>query len=539
MFDTHFLKQSVIRRHGWFVLGLLYFLFIFFKNAWVADDAYISFRSVEQLFAGHGPRWNIDERVQVYTSPLWFMLLCLARVFTSDLFIASVLLSALCCVGCLWVARQAIRNDRQWFLFVLVASGAWAVMDFTSSGLENPLLYLLISCYLWSVKLFLEQESLVDKKKAFSGLLGSLGLLAIARHDMATLVLIPSVYLLYRGWKVFGIHFLLKQSYLVWAPLLIWTIFSVVYYGVPFPNTAYAKMLHGISRHELVDFGKLYLLVSMRWDYFVQIAFAGLFVSLLWKRSLLLLCLVAGVGLNLFYVVYVGGDFMQGRFISVPVLFSALAASMFIRLPDRVSTSLLVLLVVLVMYWHVPLKQPAEDGFDLNQGKRHYSWHGILNERNFYFKTNSLWAWWHRNPDKVFPDHKWCAMGKRASERNKEAADFGGIGMYGYCAGLQLIVIDRLALGEPFLARLPKPPTREWRAGHFHRDYPRGYYESRISGENHLLSPRLAELWDDVVLLTRAPLFTAERWRAIWRINSGYYSDIGPDYLADIGIRNK
>ena len=57
LFDTAFFKK-----HALFALGLLCFLLVFFKNAWVADDAYIAFRSVEQLFAGHGPRWNMDER---------------------------------------------------------------------------------------------------------------------------------------------------------------------------------------------------------------------------------------------------------------------------------------------------------------------------------------------------------------------------------------------------------------------------------------------------------------------------------------------
>lgn len=129
-------------------------------------------------------------------------------------------------------------------------------------------------------------------------------------------------------------------------------------------------------------------------------------------------------------------------------------------------------------------------------------------------------------------------MGKRATEAGKQVSDFGGIGMYGYCAGLNLIVIDNLALGEPFLARLPKPEKREWRAGHFHRDYPRGFLESRNhgvnSGVNYLQDPELAALWRDVTLLTRAPLFAPERWHAIWRINRGHYRDIGPAYFADI-----
>ena len=49
-------------------------------------------------------------------------------------------------------------------------------------------------------------------------------------------------------------------------PLLCWEIFSVVYYGVPFPNTAYAKLATGISQSELTHQGFVYLLDSLNRD---------------------------------------------------------------------------------------------------------------------------------------------------------------------------------------------------------------------------------------------------------------------------------
>ena len=36
------------------------------SRAWVADDAFITGRVIENLVAGHGLRWNTDERVQVF-----------------------------------------------------------------------------------------------------------------------------------------------------------------------------------------------------------------------------------------------------------------------------------------------------------------------------------------------------------------------------------------------------------------------------------------------------------------------------------------
>ncbi len=42
------------------------------QNAWLHEDAFITYRSVDNLINGYGPTWNITERVQTYTHPLWF-----------------------------------------------------------------------------------------------------------------------------------------------------------------------------------------------------------------------------------------------------------------------------------------------------------------------------------------------------------------------------------------------------------------------------------------------------------------------------------
>ena len=41
----------------------------------MGDDDYITFRSVENFIHGNGPTFNIDERLQNFTQPLWFFLL--------------------------------------------------------------------------------------------------------------------------------------------------------------------------------------------------------------------------------------------------------------------------------------------------------------------------------------------------------------------------------------------------------------------------------------------------------------------------------
>lgn len=47
---------------------------MFVRTAWLCDDAYITLRTVSNFVAGFGPRFNVAERVQAFTHPLWFLL---------------------------------------------------------------------------------------------------------------------------------------------------------------------------------------------------------------------------------------------------------------------------------------------------------------------------------------------------------------------------------------------------------------------------------------------------------------------------------
>lgn len=89
------------------ILGLAYFTFLFLKNAWVSDDAFITFRTIEQFFSGHGLRWNPHERVQAFTHPLWFWLLAFLRLFSRNDYLNALAASYLLCVGALLLLRAS------------------------------------------------------------------------------------------------------------------------------------------------------------------------------------------------------------------------------------------------------------------------------------------------------------------------------------------------------------------------------------------------------------------------------------------------
>ena len=82
------------------VLALLIAVYatVFVSTAWVGDDAYITFRTVDNFLGGHGLTWNTDERVQAYTHPLWMLVIAAVCATGVDPYFASLLLSAVCSV---------------------------------------------------------------------------------------------------------------------------------------------------------------------------------------------------------------------------------------------------------------------------------------------------------------------------------------------------------------------------------------------------------------------------------------------------------
>jgi arabinofuranosyltransferase len=149
--------------------------------------------------------------------------------------------------------------------------------------------------------------------------------------------------------------------------------------------------------------------------------------------------------------------------------------------------------------------------------------HGIADERGYYHRWTGLLP-------RLADDHaeyEWAAQGR---EFRRLTAIHGpsfqaleSVGMCAYFAGPDLYVVDRFALSNAFLARLPANRTwfrGGWRVGHYYRDFPEGYLESVGRGRNMIRDKRLAALYDDVQRATTGPLFSRARWAALWRLNT-------------------
>jgi arabinofuranosyltransferase len=74
------------------------------------------------------------------------------------------------------------------------------------------------------------------------------------------------------------------------------------------------------------------------------------------------------------------------------------------------------------------------------------------------------------------------------------------------------------------LSRLPS--TRAWRIGHFSRRIPTGYLETLSSGVSEIQDPGVSELYRSVSLLTRAPIWSRERFVTVLTMAVGNRDDL-------------
>ncbi len=120
-------------------------------HAWVTEDAFITFRVVDNFVQGHGLRWNIDERVEAFTNPLWLLLHIPIRSLHRNIFLGTIILSTLCAGAAIYFAVKSTPKTRGMIAVVLILPLilSKAFLEYATSGLENPLSFLLIALFFW------------------------------------------------------------------------------------------------------------------------------------------------------------------------------------------------------------------------------------------------------------------------------------------------------------------------------------------------------------------------------------------------------
>lgn len=494
-------KKNLYLLTGLFLIFMYVLLLI--KTAWLGDDAYITFRTIDNFINGYGLRWNIAERVQSYTHPLWLFLLSAIYFFTREIFFTSILTSIIISIITVYLlALKMSRSNQNMILVLLAVIFSKAFIDYSTSGLENPLTNLLLVLFFF---VYFKEEFNNKNKTFFLSLISSL--ILVNRMDCILLVLPGFIYYIIKS-KSYKRYSIILLGLL---PFIIWEFFSLLYYGFPFPNTAYAKLNTGISRIDLIFQGLKYFYSSVRLDpltltIIVLIVFLSVF-----KQNKIFLPLIGGVITYLIYIVWIGGDFMAGRFFTPPfvVILVVMAKIEFKTKLEKVSLLLIVLLVGIFSFKNTLTKKyPSEiDQF------------GICDERIQYYQDSNLID---DIKGKTMPSFIWAEWGRQAKEKKLLFIKFSNIGFYGYFVGSQCYVMDELALTDPFLSRLPA--ENNWRIGHFKRRSPDGYEETLKSGINKIKNANLAKFYDKIYLITRGSLLSLNRLEAIWKINTGQFN---------------
>ena len=348
------------------------------------------------------------------------------------------------------------------------------------------------------------------------------GLLLLCRHDFLTITILPVLSIILN--KKSSQKENLKTLLLYLTPITIWTGFSLFYYGALLPNTAYAKVFAGVPRLSLIMQGIQYILTTWQYDpiTITTIAFALVFLLKNSRKEAKILGLA--ILMNLCYVIFVGGDFMIGRFFSFSFLVATIALVSFHseyfegKLPvNRLYSPQAVAIALIVAGLLIPYS-PWRTGQDYSN-KDFYD--GISDERGFYFQSCSLNAYIKAQQDKTpFPNHKWTLSGQQINKTKSKIFVIRNVGMLGYWAGTTSTIIDLYSLTDPFRARLPIPDPEDWRIGHFVRDVPQNYLRSMANGKNLFTDSQKKELYDLIQLACKSKeLFSLERLKAIIKLN--------------------
>jgi arabinofuranosyltransferase len=519
------------------MIWLSLFLYVLVANAWVADDAYITFRTLDNLVNGYGLRWNVTERVQAFTNPLWLFVHVPFYYFTKEVYFTTLLIS-LCfdTITFLLVAKLFKASPGFVLSFVcipLILSQAFR--DYATSGLETPLtfLFLAIFCtilvhrtrFLATTLLF--YTSLIVALSAFNRLdtilfyLPVLTFLSISRFSARTLGALLGGFL----------------------PLLLWEVFSLFYYGFLFPNTAYAKLSTGIATRNYVQQGLVYAIDFLKYDsWSVTVILSAALLTMytfyqLWQHRqqvnsiqfeshLLPALMGSGLLLYCFYILRVGGDFMSGRFWATPFFLAVLLLNWFLQSLDKQLAWRNYVIGIAFVFIFLGIFPKLSDDITIRLS-------GIADEKKFYLGTNSLLNYTRGTNVAV---HPWSIKGSQLKdEADKQGhqsyiAMNQGIGMLGFYAGDKVTIIDPLGLSDPLLARLPVAEDH-WRIGHHLRKIPQGYRRVHKTGSLDRLPLSLAQYYQPLHSIITDPLFDWQRLTTILWFNLGKYDHYLEEYI--------
>lgn len=513
------IKPPRLERATFVFFSALFFAIVFFQIC-IIDDSYISFRVVDNAVNGFGLRWNVDERVQAYTHPLWLLLHIPLYAVFGNIYWVTIFLSLIFGVLAIRVLLRLLPPGHLYgglalVLLPLVCSRIFR--NYVVCGLENPLSFFLFAWVLYEV---FARDALRLQRIFFIAALA-----VITRFDNA-LILLPLCTVL---WFAYREKISFKQLLIAGSPIILWHSFSLFYYGFLFPNTKYAKLYMGVGTSEYLRQGMVYLANLPKTDPLAcLLIFSALILMLSYGRQMRNLkdrsthYFLLGVGfvIQLAYVVSVGGDFMPGRFFANMLIVSVGVLALHVSGKGKKATRVFALLVLLVTTADQIIIQPNLPNRVLEELNG-----GIDDQHDYYYGVSGMlsdpYHILRREPrSPMLEDMKTIRAGMGDNFRYHTATVSG---MKFYYGGPYIVILDMVGLADALMARRPTGDISHWRIGHPIRVAPDGYSYARQTGDTSMMDPPMARYYEKLRLLTEADLFSWERMKAIAGFQLGLY----------------
>ncbi|WP_426570849.1 hypothetical protein [Aquihabitans sp. McL0605] len=460
-------------------------------HRWLHEDGLINIRVVQNLVAGRGPVYNAGERIEAFTSPVQVAFLALGRILTFGLVPIETVVFVVgvgCSVVGLWLVMAGAMHlwgaDVPGRLTVPVGAIAFVAVpltwDFATSGHEGSVGYLWIgACFYGMARRVREQRvglaPPVDRPHWLLVVLGS-GALVRPEFAMYTFSFLAVWLILHRGANGS------RLRALTWAvgPTIGYQIFRMGYYGLVLPNTALAKLGGPLGSKEGWHFLASFIAPFVLW--LPLLLLAALLIALLVdadaRQRLLVAAFVVPALVNIAYLVSIGGDYVNGRLLVVPLL--TLVAPIAVVGTDRFTGASYHLRPVFVgatavlLLWasasattmRPPYRVTSSDFLDARFDARELAvrkWVGEPPTRVSDYEHSFLAGpvkplilqYAAAGGDLMIVDDPFNGQTVQLRKGQGPVVASTTIGALGVVAGIDVRIIDRLALADPIASHMP------------------------------------------------------------------------------------
>ncbi len=319
---THPLHASLEKHYRTILVVLIALLTLLaWMNKFIQDDAFISFRYARHLADGHGLVWNIGEPIEGYTNFLWVLFIALGMKLGIEPVLASQAAGLLLFAGTLWLAalliREAVDTAEAALIGVLVLGTNYTVSIYATGGLETQLQAFL--CALVALLAASAARRGAWTRNELFGLSLAMAAALLTRLDSGIVCVVAALSCL-ASWSRSTPTEIARRLFHLGLPLLFiigaWLAWKLSYYGDILPNTFRLKgSFTGFDRgawyvHRFIASYFLYpVLLFALWS-------SARFFRTGTRTLSMLLAMTAAWSA---YVIAVGGDFMEFRFM-VPAL---------------------------------------------------------------------------------------------------------------------------------------------------------------------------------------------------------------------------